>query len=131
MNEKNLMPISEVNSRRSREEHSEHSRRGGIASGQSRREKKTIRNILSDLLEGQVSDNPQFAEIASKLGLKGNQSVKSLFTVVCLLNSARRGDLSDLERLGGLLGEDTARDANNGILEELTEYLKEENTDAK
>jgi hypothetical protein len=34
--------------------------------------------------------------------------------------------LGDLERLSKLLGEDNAKEHNNGILDELTEYLKNE-----
>lgn len=45
---KNLMPIEEVNSRRSREEHSEDSRKGGIASGKARSFKKLARELLTE-----------------------------------------------------------------------------------
>lgn len=50
-NEQNLMPISEVNSRRTREEHSKDSRKGGIVSGESRRARKTFKEELIALLE--------------------------------------------------------------------------------
>ena len=101
-------------------------RKGGIASGQARREKKTIQKILSDLLDGQIKDNPQFAKLASKMGVESDKSVKDIFTMVCLLNSVKSGNLGDLERLSKLLGEDNAKEHNNGILDELTEYLKNE-----
>lgn len=47
----NLMPIEEVNSRRSREKHSEDSRKAGIKSGESRRARKTFRESLLYILE--------------------------------------------------------------------------------
>ena len=47
----NLMPIQEVNSRRTREQHSADSRKGGIASGEARRRRKTLKEELLLLLE--------------------------------------------------------------------------------
>jgi hypothetical protein len=100
---KNLIPQSE----RTKDEQREIARMGGVASGKARREKKTIRKILSDLLDGQIKDNPQFVKLASKMGIDSDKSVKDIFTMVCLLNSVKEGNLADLERLAKLLGEDT------------------------
>lgn len=122
MNEKNLIP----NEERTPRERRENARKAGIASGQARREKKTIQKILADLLDGQIKDNPQFAKLASKMGVESDKSIKDIFTMVCLLNSVKSGNLGDLERLSKLLGEDNAKEHNNGILDELTEYLKNE-----
>lgn len=49
--EDNLMPIEEVNSRRSREQHSEDSRKGGKASGKSRREQAAFRDFFNSVLD--------------------------------------------------------------------------------
>ena len=122
MNEKNLIPLNE----RTKSEQREIATQGGIASGKARREKKTIQKILSELLDGQIKDSPQFAKLASKMGVESDKSVKDIFTMVCLLNSVKNGNLGDLERLSKLLGEDNAKEHNNGILDELTEYLKNE-----
>ena len=122
MNEKNLIP----NEERTPRERRENARKAGIASGKARREKKTIQKILADLLDGQIKDSPQFAKLASKMGVESDKSVKDIFTMVCLLNSVKSGNLGDLERLSKLLGEDNAKEHNNGILDELTEYLKNE-----
>lgn len=122
MNEKNLIP----NNERSPSEVRENGRKGGIASGKARREKKTIQKILADLLDSEIKDSPQFAKLASKMGVESDKSVKDIFTMVCLLNSVKSGNLGDLERLSKLLGEDNAKEHNNGILDELTEYLKNE-----
>ena len=122
MNEKNLIP----NEERTPRERRENARKAGIASGQARREKKTIQKILADLLDSEIKDNPQFAKLASKMGVESDKSVKDIFTMVCLLNSVKSGNLGDLERLSKLLGEDNAKEHNNGILDELTEYLKNE-----
>ena len=122
MNEKNLIP----NEERTPSERRENARKAGIASGKARREKKTIQKILAELLDGQIKYNPQFAKLASKMGVESDKSVKDIFTMVCLLNSVKSGNLGDLERLSKLLGEDNAKEHNNGILDELTKYLKNE-----
>lgn len=126
MSNANNLKNGEATQFRSGEEAVENGRKGGIASGQARREKKTIQKILADLLDGQIKDSPQFAKLASKMGVESNKSVKDIFTMVCLLNSVKSGNLGDLERLSKLLGEDNAKEHNNGILDELTEYLKNE-----
>ncbi len=119
-------PNAEATQFRSGEEAVENGRKGGIASGQARREKKTIQKILADLLDSEIKDSPQFAKLASKMGVESDKSIKDIFTYICLLNSVKNGNLGDLERLSKLLGEDNAKEQNNGILDELAEYLKNE-----
>ena len=120
MNEKNLIP----NEERTPSERRENARKAGIASGKARREKKTIQKILSDLLDGQIKDNPQFAKLASKMGVESDKSVKDIFTMVCLLNSVKSGNLGDLERLSKLLGEDKQNE-NADVLEKLDKVIGE------
>ena len=100
-NEQNLKPI------RTESEAREKGRNGGIASGAARREKKTVQKILNDFLSTSAKDNPQVAKLAVKMGLKSDDSIKDLFTIVCTLNTLKDGNLSDLERLSKLLGEQT------------------------
>ena len=100
-NEQNLKPI------RTESEAREKGRNGGIASGAARREKKTVQKILNDFLSTAAKDNPQVAKLAAKIGLKSDDSIKDLFTIVCTLNTLKDGNLSDLERLSKLLGEQT------------------------
>ena len=119
---KNLIPFNE----RTEEEQREIARQGGIASGKARREKQKTQQILADLLSIKNKDLAMFQKLATKLGLDGDISIHEVFTLICLLNSVKKGNLSDLERLSKLLGEDTAKESNNGILDELTEYLKNE-----
>ena len=56
MNNSNLMPIQEVNSRRTREQHSEDSRRAGKASGEARRKKKAMKEAINMLLSLPLKD---------------------------------------------------------------------------
>lgn len=119
---KNLIPLSE----RTKDEQREIARMGGIASGKARREKQKTQQILADLVSIKNKDIATFQKEAKKMGLDGDISIHELFTMVCLLNSVKSGNLGDLERLSKLLGEDNSKEHNNGILDELTEYLKNE-----
>lgn len=49
-NEQNLIPIEQVNSRRSREEHRQDSAKGGVKSGEVRRQRKAMKEQLNLLL---------------------------------------------------------------------------------
>ena len=118
------MPIEEVNSRRTREEHSKDSQKAGIASGKARREKKTIQKILSELLDSEIKDSPQFAKLASKMGVESDKSVKDIFAYICVLNSVKSGNLGDLERLSKLLGEDKQNE-NADVLSKLDKVIGE------
>ena len=100
-NDQNLRPI------RTESEARKKGRNGGIASGIARREKKTVQKILNDFLSTAAKDNPQVSKLAAKMGLKSDDSIKDLFTIVCILNTMKDGNLSDLERLSKLLGEQT------------------------
>ena len=100
-NEQNLKPI------RTASEAREKGRNGGIASGIARREKKTVQKILNDFLSTAAKNNPQVSKLAAKIGLQDDGSIKDLFTIVCTLNTLKDGNLSDLERLSKLLGEQT------------------------
>ena len=116
-NEQNLRPSEYKLSQ-------EEAKKGGINSGKARREKKTIQKILADLLDSEIKDNPQFAKLASKMGIESDKSVKDIFTMVCLLNSVKSGNLGDLERLSKLLGEDKQNE-NADVLSKLDKVIGE------
>lgn len=99
----NLIPQSE----RTKDEQRKIARLGGIASGKARREKQRTQQILSDMLSIKNKDLAVFQKLASKLGLDGDTSIHEVFTMVCLLNAVKKGDLSDLGQLQKLLGEQT------------------------
>ena len=117
-------PNAEATQFRTGEEQVEIARQGGIASGKARREKKTIQKILADLLDSEIKDSPQFAKLASKMGVESDKSVKDIFTMVCLLNSVKSGNLGDLERLSKLLGEDKQNE-NADVLSKLDKVIGE------
>ena len=116
-NEKNLIPQAHTLT-------VEEASKGGQNSGKARREKKTIQKILADLLNSEIKDSPQFAKLASKMGVESDKSVKDIFTMVCLLNSVKNGNLGDLERLSKLLGEDKQNE-NADVLSKLDKVIGE------
>ena len=107
MSNANNLKNGEATQFRTGEEQVEIARLGGIASGKARREKQKTQQILSDLLSIKNKDLAMFQKLASKLGLDGDTSIHEVFTMVCLLNAVKKGDLQDLERLTKLLGEQT------------------------
>lgn len=116
-NEKNLIPQAHILT-------VEEQSAGGKKSAEVRREKKTIQKILADLLDSEIKDSPQFAKLASKMGVESDKSVKDIFTMVCLLNSVKNGNLGDLERLSKLLGEDKQNE-NADVLSKLDKVIGE------
>lgn len=100
---KNLIPQN----KRTKEEQREIARMGGIASGQARREKKATQKILQDILNLDVESNHLLVKLAKQVGVSTDKSIHELATTVLLINTLKKGDLSDLERLSKLLGEQT------------------------
>ena len=100
-NEQNLRPI------RTESEAREKGRNGGIASGIARREKKTVQKILGDFLDLGITQNKTLEALARKAGLSTDGSIKDLVTAVCVLNTLKKGDISELEKIAKLLGEQT------------------------
>ena len=100
--------------------------KGGKNSAKARQEKKTIRIILEEYLKNDIKSNPSLHKIAHSAGISETKSIKELVTAVCLLNTLKKGDVDELQKLALLLGEDSQGEANNGILEELTEYMKQD-----
>ena len=99
-NKENLIPQAHVLT-------VEEQSKGGKKSVEVRRQKKTVQKILNDFLSTAAKDSPQVSKLAAKMGLQDDGSIKDLFTIVCTLNTLKYGNLSDLERLSKLLGEQT------------------------
>ena len=118
MNEQNLIPLSS----RTTSEQREIAQKGGIASGQARRERRTVQKLLNAFLDTEISEYQAIAEIAEKYGISTDKSIKDLLTVVCVLNSFEKADLSDLERLMKLLGE--VPEVEDSKAEEQAEFLE-------
>lgn len=85
------MPIQEVNSNRTREQHSKDSRKGGIKSGEARRNKKTIREYAQLVMDLPVVGGNR--NMLMNLGIK-EEDLNSQWTLVMvgLSKKAMQGD---------------------------------------
>ena len=104
-NEKNLMPIQEVNSNRTREQHSEDSRKGGIASGISRRRKRSLKEAADLYLSLPVSDRKMWNKI-SRRGVDPDDIDNQMAMIIGLTIAATAGDAKAAKVIVDLLGED-------------------------
>ena len=118
----NNLKNGEATQFRTGEEQVEIARQGGIASGKARREKQKTQQILADLVSIKNKDLAMFQKLATKLGLDGDISIHEVFTLTCLLNSVKSGNLGDLERLSKLLGEDKQNE-NADVMAKLDDVL--------
>lgn len=107
-NEKNLMPIEEVNSRRTREEHSEDSRKAGKASGKARRRKKSLKQKMQLLLSLPPAENDQ-TEL-SAMGVDPEDMDNEMVLVKALFIAAAAGDTRAFDRIQDVLGRSVARE---------------------
>lgn len=90
-NEQNLMPIQEVNSRRTPEQHSADSRKAGIQSGVARRRKRTIKQAMELVMSLPVSD-PKTRTKLKKMGIDLDDADNQTAVVVGLMARAMQGD---------------------------------------
>ena len=105
-NEKNLMPIQEVNSNRTREQHSEDSRKGGVASGVSRRRKRSLKEAADLYLSLPVSDRKMWNKISNR-GVDPDDIDNQMAMIIGLTIAATAGDAKAAKVIVDLLGEDS------------------------
>lgn len=123
----NLIPFNE----RSEAEQWEIRSKGGRASGEARRKRKTQREFLENALDMKVKTIPKLKKLCAQLGLDEDCTLQELLTVKLIMNTAVVSDLSKLKDITVLLGEQNESHENNGILDDLTAYLKGGNNNAK
>lgn len=97
-------------------------KKGGKASGRAKRQKKTVQEILTGLMSTPIKDMPSVQKLAQRLGIGDEQTVKELFTIVCVLKTMEKGRLDDLEMLVRLLGEKTS-EGDKGLADKLAEIF--------
>ena len=100
VNDKNLIP----NSERSPSEVRENGRKGGIKSGEVRREQKTYREMVKTMLSAQVTD-PKLLKELKKYGIT-DTDVKAL-TLLGMIKASAMGSHNAFDRLLELAGEAT------------------------
>lgn len=118
----NLIPFNE----RSEAEQWEIRSKGGKASGESRRRRKTQREFLENALNMKVKSIPKLKKLSAQLGLDDECSLNELLTVKLILNTAVNSNVASLKDIAALLGEQGDTGENNGVLDNLAEYLKKE-----
>lgn len=108
-------PNAEATEFRTGEQQVEIARKGGIASGIARREKKTVQKILGDYLDLGITENRTLEALARKAGISTDGSIKDLVTAVCVLNTLKKGKLKDLELMMKLLGETPQSESSEAV----------------
>ncbi len=91
-NEQNLIPIEQVNSRRSREEHKKDSRKGGQKSGEVRRKRKAMKEQMEMLLSLPFNlkdnDGNDVANILTVLGIEKENIDNQMAVIISLWKTA-------------------------------------------
>jgi NADH/NAD ratio-sensing transcriptional regulator Rex len=119
--EKNLIPQN----KRTKEEQKEIARKGGIASGKVRREQKKYKELCKMLLGLQVSAKNK--KLLEQMGVEDTDDMtQKTLTVFGIIKAAQEGNVKAFEKLQELTGETETKETNNGILDELAEFLKNE-----
>ena len=100
MNNENLIP----NSQRSPSEVRENGRKGGIKSGQVRREQKTYREMAKAMLSATITDK----NILNELKAYGiSETDVKAYTLLGMIKASGNGSHNAFDRLMILLGEET------------------------
>ena len=105
MNEKNLIP----NEQRTPSERRENARKAGIASGASRRRKRSMKEAADLYLSLPVSDKRRWNKIARKY-VDAEDIDNQMAMIIGLTEAATAGDASAARVVLQLLGEDTPRE---------------------
>lgn len=101
MSEKNLIPMN----KRSKKEVREIGRKGGVKSGQVRREKKEMREVAQMVLNLLPKISKSNKEALASLGIPENEMTLQLIAVYRQSQKAASGDLKALEFLRDTAGE--------------------------
>lgn len=117
-NEQNLIPIEEVNSRRTREEHSKDSQRGGQRSGEVRRQRKAMKEQAELLLSlpFNLTDKKgnELKEVLKKLGIDEDNIDNQMAMIVALWKTALgngRNQVTAVQELRDIIGDNQEKAA--------------------
>lgn len=100
-NEENLIPFNE----RTENERRELAARGGRASGEARRTRKTLREYAEFLLGLPVSDRRKFNKL-SRMGVPVESIDNKMMMVAALMVAAQSGDVQAAKEMRSIIGED-------------------------
>lgn len=127
-NSQNLKSFTEYSAEKAFEIRS----KGGKAGAETKKRRKTQREYLQQALDINIKDIPQLKKLGEKMGLEVDKcTLQQLLTIKLLLNTANKSDISSLKDVTALLGEQNETSENNGILNDLTAYLKGSDNNVK
>ena len=95
-NEQNLKPQAHILT-------VEEQSKGGAASGEARRAKKTLRELVE--LFGELGVNPDTRKLMKQLGIPEDLMTRKMQPVVALFNKANKGDVSAFNAIRDIIGE--------------------------
>ena len=136
-NEQNLIPIEEVNSRRTREEHSKDSQRGGQKSGEVRRQRKAMKEQAELLLSlpFNLTDKKgnELREVLKKLGIDEDNIDNQMAMLVALWKTALgngRNQVTAVQELRDIIGDKAEKEATVQRIEIINDLPQEEDENA-
>ena len=136
-NEQNLIPIEEVNSRRTREEHSKDSQRGGQKSGEVRRQRKAMKEQAELLLALPFNiidkQGNELKKILENLGIDENNIDNQMAMIVALWRTALgngRNQVTAVQELRDIIGEKAEKEATVQRVEIINDLPQEEDENA-
>ena len=114
MNDRNLIPVN----KRSKSEAREISRQGGIKSGEARRKKKQVKQLITDFLQSE----PEGMETVGLFIDEG--TTRAALLVEALYNKAKQGDVKAFETIMKYAGEDPDQKRKDAELKLKRELVK-------
>ncbi len=99
---------------RSGHEAAENGKKGGLASGVSRKKQKELRTVMVKLLESYCSD-PELLKKTRAIGLKKDRITNSDVIAAALISKALNGDVKAFEIIRDTIGE---KPLNNVLLQQ-------------
>lgn len=109
--------------KRTESEQREIAKRGGKASGEARKKKRTLKEGMRMLMDLEVTDRRSWNK-CSRLGIDIGDIDNEMLMLVALMKEAQGGNVAAFDRIKDLL--DESEDTDNGQLTELIEGLKDE-----
>ncbi|MCU7380840.1 hypothetical protein OBO34_21230 [Clostridiales Family XIII bacterium ASD5510] len=120
MNEKNLIPFNQ----RSESERREFARKGGKASGETRRRKANFKKTLNMLLTIEI-DNPEITPLLDAMGI--DSTLESAINMA-MIKKAMKGDVKAYEAIAKYAGQCAESEARAEKIRVETEKLQKEGT---
>ena len=108
-NEDNLIPMSE----RTKDEQRKIATMGGIASGESRRLKKTMKE-QAELLLSLSNNNPELLKQMKGLGIDKEDRTNQMAIIIAMYLKAAQGDVQAFNTLQATIGEKPTENVNIG-----------------